>query len=220
MSRRQRLFARGWNLTTNAFSRRIVQIWVAVAGGRAGLRVAEDRRMLKASLSLAGTQTLVGGVNVNASNDAASAEQNIAIDINPTNPLDVVGISQKGTAYTTLGVYHSNNGGLTWTTTTIDNSFDSLGASAKRFDPVIAYDSTGKLFHRVRRRRRHDDDARGCKERRQRRDVYARGRGRFKKPTCRVCSAIFIWRRAPMGWAETPFMWHTSKPTSCRKRFL
>ena len=147
MSRRQRLFAHGWDLMANAFSRaNRTNLGRRGRRSRRAFEWLEDRRMLKASLSLAGTQTLVGGVNVNASNDAASAEQNIAVDINPTNPLDVVGISQKGTAYMTLGVYHSNNGGLTWTTTTIDNSIDSLGAGAKRFDPTIAYDSTGKLF--------------------------------------------------------------------------
>jgi hypothetical protein len=106
----------------------------------------EDRRMLKVDLTLAGTQTLIGGVNINASADPASANHDIALAINPTNPLDVVGISQKGAAYTSLGLYRSLDGGLTWATTTIDNSVDSLGAMAHRFDPSLAFDATGKLY--------------------------------------------------------------------------
>ena len=102
--------------------------------------------MLKIDLTLAGTQTLVGGVNINASADPANANHDIALAINPTNPLDVVGISQEGIAYTSLGLYRSLDGGLTWTTTTIDNSVDSFGATAHRFDPSIAYDATGKLY--------------------------------------------------------------------------
>src|SRR5262245_56948677 len=118
------------------------------AGRGAALRleVLEDRRMLKVDLTLGGTQTLVGGDNINASADPSNANHDIALDINPTNPLDVVGISQKGTAYTSLGLYRSLDGGLTWTTTTIDDSVDSLGAASHRFDPSVAYDATGKLY--------------------------------------------------------------------------
>ena len=35
---------------------------------------------------------------------------------------------------------------MTWATTTIDNSVDSLLAGAHRFDPSVAYDATGNLY--------------------------------------------------------------------------
>ncbi len=108
----------------------------------------EDRRMLTASLSLAGTQTLVAGTNIDASNDHASQQQNMAIDINPTNPLHVTGVSERNTPTTgtALGLYRSADGGRTWATTTIDNSIDSFGAASTRFDPVLGYDGSGKLY--------------------------------------------------------------------------
>ena len=108
----------------------------------------EERRMLTASLSLAGTQTLVAGTNIDASNDHASQQQNMAIDINPTNPLHVTGVSERNTPTTgtALGLYRSADGGRTWATTTIDNSIDSFGAASTRFDPVLGYDASGKLY--------------------------------------------------------------------------
>ena len=108
----------------------------------------EDRRLLTASLSLAGTQTLVAGTNIDASVDHASQQQNMSIDINPTNPLHVTGVSERNTPTTgtSLGLYRSSDGGLTWATTTIDNSVDSFGAASMRFDPVLGYDASGNLF--------------------------------------------------------------------------
>src|SRR5262245_43732683 len=140
MGRRQarwlrRSLSRSTPSSARSFSRR----------GRLAFEPLEDRRLLKVDLSLAGTQTLVGGTNVNASSDPGNAQHDIALDINPVNPLNLASISQKGTAYTSLGVYRSADGGLTWTTTTIDDSIDALGAGTHRFDPSLVYDGTGKL---------------------------------------------------------------------------
>ena len=108
----------------------------------------EHRWLLAIDLSLAGTQTLVGGANIDASNDHASQQQNMALDINPVNPLHVTGVSEKNTPTigTSLGLYRSTNGGTSWTTTSIDNSVDGLGAGATRFHPVLAYDTAGTLY--------------------------------------------------------------------------
>jgi hypothetical protein len=113
-----------------------------------GFEPLERRWLLAVDLSLAGTQTLVAGTNINASSDQATQQQNMAIDINPINPLHVTGVSERNTPTTgtSLGLYHSVNGGLTWTTRFIDNSVDGLSATAIRFDPSVAYDATGKLY--------------------------------------------------------------------------
>jgi hypothetical protein len=104
--------------------------------------------MLTASLSLVGAQTLVAGTNIDASADHATQQQNMSIDINPINPLHVAGVSERNTPTTgtSLGLYRSLDGGVSWTTTMIDNSVDGFGTGSNRFDPVLGYDATGKLY--------------------------------------------------------------------------
>ena len=108
----------------------------------------EPRQLLTATLTLAGTQTVVHNANVNASNTTATQQQNLAVDINPTNPLHVSGVSEKNnpTTGTSLGLFRSADGGVTWATTTIDNTVDGLSATATRSDPSLAYDTAGNLF--------------------------------------------------------------------------
>ena len=108
----------------------------------------EVRQLLTANLTLAGTQTVVHNANIDASNDHATQQQNLAIDINPTNPLHVAGVSEQNnpTTGTSLGLYRSSDGGLTWTTTTIDDAVDGLGTSVTRSDPSLAYDADGNLY--------------------------------------------------------------------------
>ncbi len=113
-----------------------------------GFEPLESRCLLAVDLSLNGAQTLVGGTNIDASNDAAVQQQNMAVGINPTSPLHVTGVSARNTPTlgTSLGLYRSTDGGLTWNTRVIDNTVDGLAVGALRFDPSIAYDSTGRLY--------------------------------------------------------------------------
>ena len=108
----------------------------------------EERHLLTSTLTLAGTQTVVHNANVNASNTTATQQQNLAVDINPTNPLHVSGVSEKNnpTTGTSLGLFRSADGGVTWATTTIDNTVDGLSATATRSDPSLAYDTAGNLY--------------------------------------------------------------------------
>lgn len=55
----------------------------------------ENRNLLSIDLTLAGSQTIVGNTNIDASNDHLTQQQNLAIDINPTNPLHVTGVSER-----------------------------------------------------------------------------------------------------------------------------
>ncbi len=113
-----------------------------------GFEPLEDRHLLSATLTLSGTQSVVGNTNIDASNDHATQQQNMRIDINPTNPLHLAAISERNapTTGTSLGLCRSSDGGRTWTTTTIDNTIDGLSATATRFDPSLAYDSNGNLY--------------------------------------------------------------------------
>ena len=103
--------------------------------------------MLTATLTLAGGQTVVHNANIDASNAAATQQQNLAIDVNPTNPLHVSGVSEQNfpTVGASLGVYRSLDGGVTWTTTAINNN-DGKSVAATRSDPSLAYDADGNLY--------------------------------------------------------------------------
>ena len=106
----------------------------------------EDRVLLNATLELAGGQTIVGGTNLNVSNDGSSFQSEISLAINPMNPLNIAGFSHNiGGGAIDVDLYSSMDGGVTWTTNTIDGSDDGT-ASTFRFDPSIAFDATGNLY--------------------------------------------------------------------------
>jgi hypothetical protein len=115
---------------------------------RPALERLEDRTLLAVSLSLNGTETLTAGANVNASNDAATTQEEMSVAINPTNPLNVAGFTHRGQgiAFVTMVAVHSNDGGLTWASTSIDGTVDGFAAATERFDPSIAFDARGNLF--------------------------------------------------------------------------
>ena len=85
---------------------------------RLGLEQLEDRTLLSVSLSLSGPQTLFPSGNVNVSNNVAnqiaSWASEMAIAINPTNPLNVVGFTHDVNQYLVEGhiqVFSSTDGG-------------------------------------------------------------------------------------------------------------
>jgi hypothetical protein len=110
------------------------------------VEVLEDRRLMSAQLILSGPQTLAPYANVNVSNSAATGESEMAVAINPTNPLNVVGFSHDyNSSFDKIQVFHSFNGGATWTRNVIGDSHDGL-ASNFRFDPTVKFDANGNLF--------------------------------------------------------------------------
>jgi hypothetical protein len=116
---------------------------------RLHLEMLEDRAVPSAfgltHLSLSGSQTLVPGANVNASNNAATGESEMQITINPANPLQVAGFTHNVYHLNDMSVYHSADGGVTWGRTIINEDDDGLG-SGTRFDPTIKFDAAGRLF--------------------------------------------------------------------------
>lgn len=124
-----------------------------------GAELLEDRSMLSALLTLNGPESIVVGANVNVSNNNATLESEMSIDINPTNPLNVVGFvhdiynqTQPGTtnmAQNRIQVFYSTDGGTSWTRRFIDDGTsgidDGMGFG-KRFDPTIRFDADGNLF--------------------------------------------------------------------------
>ena len=114
-----------------------------------GFETLETRRMLSASLSLNGPQTISSGPTINVSNDNSFGQSGMVMDVNPRNPLQVAGIVQHVGGWNEIDAYRSNDGGTTWGKSAIDNGAaginDGSGAGV-RFDPAMAYDDYGHLF--------------------------------------------------------------------------
>ncbi len=112
------------------------------------LEVLENRCLLSATLQLTGAQSIVGGQNINVSNEPTSAQSEMSVDINPADPLNVVGFSHDfGSGFNEIDVFYSTDGGAHWQTNTIDEVDDGQGtATSRRFDPSIAFASNGDLY--------------------------------------------------------------------------
>src|SRR5438552_4383246 len=102
----------------------------------------EERRLLSAVLDLIGSQTLVAGTNINASHNATTGESEMQVAINPANPLQVTGFTHNVNNLNEMSVFHSSDGGVTWSRTVIDGADDALG-SGTRFDPTLQFDANG-----------------------------------------------------------------------------
>jgi hypothetical protein len=88
---------------------------------------------------------LVLGPDINISNqNGAQSEVGIAVD--PTNPLNIVAVSNNIADLSRLGTWFSSDGGATWTPNFIDENEDGFGANDSRFDPNVAFDSDGNVY--------------------------------------------------------------------------
>lgn len=92
------------------------------------------------------TFTLTPGANVNVSR-LASSQTEVDIAVNPTNPQNVVAVSNGGTTDpSALFIANSMDGGATWTTRTLSFGQDTIGtANSDRFDAAVAFDRFGNL---------------------------------------------------------------------------
>ena len=113
------------------------------------LETLEIRRLMSAALSLNGPQSINPGQTMDVSNDNSFGQSNMVMDVNPTNPLNIVGFSQHAGGMNEIDVFRSFDGGNTWAKTAIDNGAvgtnDGTGAGT-RFDPAIAFDDSGNLY--------------------------------------------------------------------------
>jgi hypothetical protein len=119
---------------------------------RLELELLEGRVLLSTTLRLGGTQTLVANTNVLVPPDLTTAESEMVVDINPTNPLNVVGFTHNTLNFSQIQVFFSTNGGNSWTRRLISNTSgpglinDGFGVARLRYDPAIKFDANGNLF--------------------------------------------------------------------------
>ncbi len=108
----------------------------------------EQRRLLAVSLTLSGLQTPAPGATINVSADLTFDQSEMMTRVNPTNPLNVVGLSHRRldpTVPIILDFYRSTDGGANWLITVIDDTIDGFVAG-RRFDPALTFDSAGRLY--------------------------------------------------------------------------
>jgi hypothetical protein len=84
-------------------------------------------------------------INVNISSTTATpTKSEVSIDINPTNPNNLVVISHSGNLQT-MQTFYSFDKGQTWTNVNLGNAFDGI-TSTLRFDPTVAFDADGNVY--------------------------------------------------------------------------
>src|SRR4051812_4336800 len=110
----------------------------------------ETRQMMSSVyLSLNGQQTISPEPTINVSADNSFGQSGMVIDINPTNPQNIVGVSQHIGGQNQIDVFRSSNGGKNWGRSVIDDGplgFNDGTGAGTRFDPAIAFDDAGNLF--------------------------------------------------------------------------
>jgi hypothetical protein len=117
----------------------------------------EDRALLSARVITTLGAIPVANANVNVALSATTplpdtVESEMSVDINPTNPLNVVGFSHDDrTVNAPLQIFFSMDGGNTWARRLITNTSgpgmipDGNGTGV-RFDPAIKFDANGVLY--------------------------------------------------------------------------
>lgn len=88
---------------------------------------------------------LIAGANIDVSNQVG-AESEVAISVNPLNPLNIVAASNNNADGHRMATYFSADGGTTWTAVFIDENQDGHGANDIRFDPNVTFDSDGNVY--------------------------------------------------------------------------
>ncbi|MDH3281396.1 MAG: glycoside hydrolase [Gammaproteobacteria bacterium] len=101
--------------------------------------------MLLLGAPTAAVNAQVPDQNVNVSN-LAGTQSEVGIAVDPTNPQNLVAVSNNNADISRLGVWFSTDGGLTWTANFLDENEDGLGAGDSRFDPNVAFDSDGNVY--------------------------------------------------------------------------
>ena len=87
-------------------------------------------------------RALQANLDINAGRDALAE---VSIDINPTNPSNLVICGHDGDLVT-MNTFYTMDGGDTWTAVTIGNTVDGL-VSNFRFDPSMVIADNGSVFH-------------------------------------------------------------------------
>jgi hypothetical protein len=86
--------------------------------------------------SLLGTDIVVSNLTGN--------EAEVTMDINPTNPLNMV-VCGHAPGFGTMNTFYTLDGGQTWTLVQLGNADDGI-TSSFRFDPMVVFDAQGRVF--------------------------------------------------------------------------
>lgn len=156
MERSNKLFSTSRGAATLALSLLLASLG-ATAGDAAHTLPLEETDMIPApvfrsaaELKIPPTRSLPD-TNVNVSNLAGN-EAEVSIDVNPTDPdnLVIVGHSgatpATGTYYETINTFHSMDGGRNWTLVALGATDEDGIESDFRFDPTLAFDDDGNLY--------------------------------------------------------------------------
>ncbi len=119
---------------------------------RLQLESLEQRQLLAIDLELVVGSAMAAGSNVDLSGSPRQQSE-MQIAVNPADTLQVAGVATSfitGVEYDEIDVYLSQDGGATWVKKTIGgggaNLDDGRPATARRFDPTIGFDATGRLY--------------------------------------------------------------------------
>ena len=93
-----------------------------------------NKRLLRGRALQGNTDVLAGEL----------AEAEVMIDVNPTDPDNLV-ICGHEPGFDNMGTWYSTDGGATWTATQVGNAEDGL-TSGFRFDPWCLFASNGDVF--------------------------------------------------------------------------
>src|SRR5262245_2099583 len=115
---------------------------------RPQLETLEDRTLLSVTWTT-NRQSPLMGTNVKVSTTPGTVATQQALEVNPRNPLNLVGCSQDAGHPGRIEVDYSTDGGRSWRSTFIDNGQtgqnDGYGAYA-RVAPTLKFDANGNLF--------------------------------------------------------------------------
>ncbi len=105
----------------------------------------EQRLQFSSTLAINGAQSLIA----NPAHDLSSTpggphEAEMLVAVNPTNPRNIVGLTDSGSSFR-LFEHWSMNGGLTWNKHEFDAAQDD-DSGFHRYDPSLAFDANGALY--------------------------------------------------------------------------
>ncbi len=109
---------------------------------RRALVILSAASLLAGSVASPVLAATTAGTDVLAGADALSE---VSIDVNPTNPDNLVIVGHEPGGFENMNTFFTTDGGDTWTERNLGDAQDGL-ASNFRFDPAVVFDSVGNVY--------------------------------------------------------------------------
>ena len=109
---------------------------------RRALVILSAASLLAGSVASPALAATTAGTDVLAGADALSE---VSIDVNPTNPDNLVIVGHEPGGFENMNTFFTTDGGDTWTERNLGDAQDGL-ASNFRFDPAVVFDSVGNVY--------------------------------------------------------------------------